>query len=474
MHAVVAPRLFSVVLAAGKGTRMKSARPKVLHAVLGKSLVNWVIDAVFAAGATDVVGVVGHGADAVTAELKARYGTRVSTVVQSEQRGTGHAVLCALPAVPDDVDDVLIVCGDTPRLGAEQLRALVAQRRTTNAFVAMWTTIVNEPRGYGRIARNAAGAVQAIVEEKDATPEQRAISEINPGVYCVSAAFLRRALPQLTPNNAAGELYLTDIIALAVAERAGSVATLVVDVDLTQGINDRVQLAEAETWARSHRARQLRLDGVTIVNDANTTIEADVVVGTDVTIEPGVSLRGTTIIGNTVTIGQGSVITNCRLDDGVVVHPYSVCDNAYVRSAAVVGPFARLRPEADVGVGAHVGNFVELKKTKLGAGSKANHLAYLGDADIGAGVNVGAGTITCNYDGIGKHKTTINDGVFVGSNSTLVAPLVVGEGAYVAAGSVVTDAVPADAIAFGRARQENKNGRAADLRARNAERAKKR
>lgn len=473
MHAAVAPRLFSVVLAAGKGTRMKSARPKVLHPVLGKPLVDWVIDAVFAAGATDVVGVVGHGAEAVTAELRARYGSRVATVVQTEQRGTGHAVLCALPAIPDDVDDVLIVCGDTPRLGAEQLRALVLQRRTSNASVAMWTTIVHEPRGYGRIARDAAGTVQAIVEEKDATEAQRAITEINPGVYCVSAAFLRRALPQLSPNNAAGELYLTDIIALAVAERAGSVATLVVDVDLTQGINDRVQLAEAEAWARTQRARQLRLDGVTIVNEASTTIEADVVVGTDVTIEPGAALRGNTIVGNNVTIGQGSVITNCRLDDGVVVHPYSVCDNAYVRSNAVVGPFARLRPEADVGVGAHVGNFVELKKTKLGAGSKANHLAYLGDADIGAGVNVGAGTITCNYDGIGKHKTSINDGVFVGSNSTLVAPIAIGEGAYIAAGSVVTDAVPADAIAFGRARQENKTGRAADLRARNAARAKK-
>jgi bifunctional UDP-N-acetylglucosamine pyrophosphorylase/glucosamine-1-phosphate N-acetyltransferase len=473
MHATAAPRLFSVVLAAGKGTRMKSARPKVLHPVLGKPLVDWVIDAVFSAGATDVVGVVGHGAEAVTAELRARYGSRVGTVVQADQRGTGHAVLCALPAIPDDVDDVLIVCGDTPRLGAEQLRALVDQRRTSNALVAMWTTIVSEPRGYGRIARDDAGAVQSIVEEKDATPAQRAITEINPGVYCVQAAFLRASLPKLTPNNAAGELYLTDIIALAVAARAGSVVTCVVDVDLTQGINDRVQLAEAEAWARARRARQLRLDGVTIVNEASTTIEADVVVGTDVTIEPGVSLRGQTIIGNTVTIGQGSVITNCRLDDGVVVHPYSVCDNALVRGNAVVGPFARLRPEADVGVGAHVGNFVELKKTKLGAGSKANHLAYLGDADIGAGVNVGAGTITCNYDGIGKHKTTISDGVFVGSNSTLVAPLAIGEGAYIAAGSVVTDAVPNDAIAFGRARQENKAGRAADLRARNAARAKK-
>jgi len=468
------PRLFAILLAAGKGTRMKSALPKVLHTVLGKPLVSWAVDAVVAAGASDVVAVVGHGAEQVTSTLRHRHGARVQTTVQAEQRGTGHAVLCALPAVPDDVVDVLIVCGDTPRLGAAELTALVEQRRRLQSLVALWTTTVDAPKGYGRIVRDGDQRVRAIVEEKDATDDQRALREINPGVYCVDAVFLRRALPRLTAENAAGELYLTDLIALAVAEDARSVSALVVDVDLTQGINDRVQLAEAEAWARQHRARQLRTDGVTIREAAGTTIDADVVCGIDVTIEPGVALRGSTRIGNNVVIGQGAVITDCVIEDDVVIHPYSVCDKAHVRKAAIVGPFARLRPDADVGVGAHVGNFVELKKTILGAGSKANHLAYLGDAVIGDGVNVGAGTITCNYDGIGKHQTVLGDGVFVGSNSTLVAPLLVGAGAYIAAGSVVTDDVPADAVAFGRARQITKEDRAPVVRAKNAERAGKR
>ena len=473
MVASAPPRLFAILLAAGKGTRMKSALPKVLHTVLGKPLVSWAVDAVVAAGASDVVAVIGHGAGLVASTLTQRHGSLVQTVVQAEQRGTGHAVLCALPAIPADVDDVLIVCGDTPRLGADELARLVEQRRRLGSLVALWTTTVAQPQGYGRIVRDKDQYVQAIVEEKDATDEQRALREINPGVYCVDAAFLRRALPLLTADNAAGELYLTDLVALAVRDNAHSVSGLSVDVDLTQGINDRVQLADAEAWARTARARQLRVDGVTIREAAGTTVEADVVCGIDVTIEPGVALRGKTRIGNNVVVGQGSVVTDCVIDDDVVIQPYSVCDRAHVRRGAVVGPFARLRPEADVGVGAHVGNFVELKKTILGAGSKANHLAYLGDAVIGDGVNVGAGTITCNYDGIGKHQTVLGDGVFVGSNSTLVAPLLVGAGAYVAAGSVITQDVPADALALGRARQANKEGRATAVRLKNAERARK-
>ncbi|HEY1100414.1 MAG TPA: bifunctional UDP-N-acetylglucosamine diphosphorylase/glucosamine-1-phosphate N-acetyltransferase GlmU [Myxococcota bacterium] len=473
---VAASRLFAILLAAGKGTRMKSALPKVLHPVLGKPLVSWAVDAVVAAGASDVVAVIGHGAGHVASVLKTRHGDRVSTVVQEQQNGTGHAVLCALPAVPADVDDVLIVCGDTPRLGAAELKALVALRRRDAALLALWTTRVETPKGYGRIVRDAsqpAGHVVGIVEEKDATEQQRAITEINPGVYCVEAAFLRRALPKLTANNAAGELYLTDLVALAVGERADAIAALDVDVDLTQGINDRVQLSEAEQWARARRARQLRLDGVTIVDERTVTVDSDVVVGIDVTIEPGVALTGKTRIGNNVHIGQGAVITDCVIDDDVVIHPYSVCDKAHVRSKAVVGPFARLRPDADVGEGAHVGNFVELKKTVLGSGSKANHLAYLGDAVIGTGVNVGAGTITCNYDGIGKHQTVLGDDVFVGSNSTLVAPVLVGKGAYIGAASVITENVPADALALGRARQVTKERRAAEIREKNAARAGK-
>jgi len=463
----------AVILAAGKGTRMKSARPKVLHPVLGKPLVSWSIEAVGGAAVGDVTCVVGHGKDEVVAVLQARHGAGVRTVVQTEQRGTGHAVMVALPSLSPTVTEVLVVCGDTPRLDAARLAELIALRRTENARVALWTTRLPEPRGYGRIVRDGSGAIVAIVEEKDATDAQRHLSEVNPGVYCFDAAFLRQGLPQLTSNNAAGELYLTDLIAVAVKAGAGSVVGLAVDEDITLGINDRVQLAMAEKWARARRVASLRLAGVTVTDEAGVVVDSDVVCGEDTTIAASVALHGTTRVGSRVSIGQGCVITNCTIDDDVVIHPYSVCDGAHVRAGAVVGPFARLRPQADVGEGAHVGNFVELKKTVLGKGSKANHLAYLGDAVIGSGVNVGAGTITCNYDGHGKYQTTLEDDVFVGSNSTLVAPITVGQGAYVAAGSVVTEDVPGDAVAFGRSRQENKLGRAPAVRERNARNAGK-
>ncbi|MDP2345091.1 MAG: bifunctional UDP-N-acetylglucosamine diphosphorylase/glucosamine-1-phosphate N-acetyltransferase GlmU [Deltaproteobacteria bacterium] len=462
----------AVVLAAGKGTRMKSRRPKVLHEIAGKPLVSWSVDAVRAAGCSDVVVVVGHGSEAVAALLDKRH-PGVRSAIQSEQKGTGHAVMMALPSIPAGADVVVVVCGDTPRISADAIAALVKAKGTSP--MALWTTQLKEPRGYGRIVRGASsdgGDISAIVEEKDATPAVLAITEVNPGVYAFDVAFLRAQLPKLTTANAAGELYLTDLVRLCV-ESGSNVASVDVDAGITLGINDRVQLADAEDWARTEIQRRLLLAGVTLKNRATTSIEADVVVGEDVVLEQGVSLRGSTRIGRGVIVGQGAVLTDTIVADDVVIHPYSVCDKAVIGTAAVVGPFSRLRPEADVGEGAHVGNFVELKKTKLGKGSKANHLAYLGDADIGAGVNVGAGTITCNYDGIGKHKTVLSDGVFVGSNATLVAPLLVGKDAYIAAGSVVTDAVPDDAVAFGRARQTNKEGHAKAVREKNAERKKK-
>ena len=461
----------AIVLAAGKGTRMKSQHPKVLFEVLGKPLVSWSVDAVRDAGADDVVVVVGHGRDAVASVLKARHGDLCRTVVQEEQRGTGHAVQVALPAVSNA--EVVVVCGDTPRLSAAALRALVAARRASQAPVAMWVSTVDTPKGYGRIVRDdgGQGGIARIVEEKDADDAIRAITEVNPGVYCFDRAFLVAALPRLSSNNAAGELYLTDVVALCRADGA-QVADTTVDFETTVGINDRQQLAEAETWAGAHRRRTLREAGVT-VDGESPRVDADVVVDEDVVIGAQVSLRGKTHLHRGVKVDVGCVITDCDIGEDVVVHPYSVCDQARVQARAIVGPFARLRPAADVGEGAHVGNFVELKKTTLGAGSKANHLAYLGDAVIGSGVNVGAGTITCNYDGIGKHQTTLDDGVFIGSNSTLVAPVRVHEGAYVAAGSVITDEVPADAIAFGRARQTNKADAATPLRARHQARKAK-
>jgi bifunctional UDP-N-acetylglucosamine pyrophosphorylase/glucosamine-1-phosphate N-acetyltransferase len=469
-----APNVATVVLAAGKGTRMKSARPKVLHEVCGKPMVAWVLDAVSGGGVDgDVIVVVGHGAEAVTAMLGGRYGSRVRTVLQAEQRGTGHAVQVALPSLSSSTTSVLVVCGDTPRIEGEQLARLVSLQREQRAAVALWTTHITPPRGYGRIVRDGRGAVTAIVEEKDATDAQRALTEVNPGVYCFDAAFLARALPQLSSDNAAGELYLTDVIALAVKEGA-AVASIAVDADITHGVNDRAQLALAERFVARRIVDAAMRNGVTVHDPDSVVIGPDVVFGIDVDVGARTVLMGRTRVGEGAAIGPGCIVVDSDVGEGAVVHAYSLVQQAHIGPRASVGPFARLRPAAWIDDDAHVGNFVELKKTRLGKGSKANHLAYLGDAVIGAGVNVGAGTITCNYDGIGKHVTTIDDGVFVGSNSTLVAPLVLGRGAYIAAGSVVTDAVPADAVAFGRARQTNKDGHARSVRERNAQRAGKR
>jgi bifunctional UDP-N-acetylglucosamine pyrophosphorylase/glucosamine-1-phosphate N-acetyltransferase len=471
----MSPSLVAIVLAAGKGTRMKSERPKVLFEVADKALVSWSVDAVTAAGCSDVVVVVGHGGDAVRAHLATRHpGAR--TAVQAEQKGTGHAVMMALPALAavDDSAAVVVVCGDTPFITTEAIAALVAARG--DAPMALWTTHLARPTGYGRIVRDACGHVCGIVEEKDANAAEKAITEINPGVYAFAAGFLRASLARLTTKNAAGEYYLTDLVQIAATSDAGAaprVNSVAVDAAITEGINDRVQLAAAEARMRDTIVERHMRAGVSFILKDTIFVGADVALGADTVVEPHASLRGRTVVGSGVVVGHGAVVRDSVVDDGVAIHAYSHLERCRVQRAAVVGPFARLRPEADVGEGAHVGNFVELKKTRLGKGSKANHLAYLGDAEIGAGVNVGAGTITCNYDGVGKYQTTLHDGVFVGSNSTLVAPIVVGEGAYVAAGSVVTEDVPADAIAFGRARQENKPGRAAALRTKNAARAGK-
>jgi bifunctional UDP-N-acetylglucosamine pyrophosphorylase/glucosamine-1-phosphate N-acetyltransferase len=470
---MITTRTATIVLAAGKGTRMKSRTPKVLHPVLGKPMVAWVTDAVIAAGVgDDVVVVVGHGADTVTGVLSDRYGGRVRTVLQAEQRGTGHAVQVAMSSLSPDVGSVLVVCADTPRIEAPALAALVALRADRKAAVALWTTTIVPPRGYGRIVRDAGDGVRAIVEEKDATEAERAVTEVNPGVYCFDAAFLRQALPRLSTNNAAGELYLTDVVALAVVANAG-VATMSVDAATTHGVNDRLQLAEAEAFVTRRIVDTALQNGVTIHDPGSVVIGPDVVLATDVDIGPRCIVTGRTRIAEGASLGPGCIVADSVIDEGAIVHAYSLVQQARIGRNASVGPFARLRPDADVGEDAHVGNFVELKKTRLDRGSKANHLAYLGDAVIGAGVNVGAGTITCNYDGIGKHVTTIEDGVFVGSNSTLVAPVVLGRDCYVAAGSVVTEAVPHDAVAFGRSRQTNKAGLASDVRAKNARRAGK-
>lgn len=464
-------KLASIVLCAGKGTRMKSRMPKVLHPVAGRPLGAWSLVRAFEAGASHVVAVVGHEAVAVQQGLATHAAGDLRFALQAEQRGTGHAVSCGVGSLDDDVDQVLLLYGDTPLLRAESLRALRDAKASAKGPLAMLTTRLDDPTGYGRIVRGAAGEVRAVVEHKDCSDAQRAITEVNPGIYLVDAAFLRDGLARLSSDNAQGELYLTDLVEMA-AERGG-VTALEVSFEETLGVNDRTQLAESERVLRERLRRRWMLEGVTLEDPSTSYIDATVTLGSDVVLGPGVVLRGATRVGSDVVIGPGCVLTDTVVEDGARLKPYSVCEEAHVGPAAEVGPFARLRPGADLRERARVGNFVEVKKAVLGKGAKANHLAYLGDAEIGEGCNVGAGTITCNYDGFGKHKTVLGDRVFIGSNSTLVAPVTIGADAYVGAASTVSRDVPSDALAIARARQENKEGYAARIRSRNQTRAKK-
>lgn len=456
----------AVVLAAGKGTRMKSATPKVLHSVAGRPMIHYSVRAALEAGAERVVVVVGHGREAVEAYLRAAFGDRVETVVQEEQRGTGHAVLVALPALASVAGDalVLILAGDTPLLRAADVRPIVeAAASEPSSPLAMLVASLPDATGYGRILREG-GRVVGVREHKDCSEAQRALREFNPAVYAARLAFLREHLPRLSPDNAQGELYLTDLVARAAAE--GGVVDRPVDASTVEGINDRAQLSSLEARMLQAIARRHQLEGVTIRDPAAVEIHDGVEIGADTTIERGVVLRGKTRIGRGVTVDVGCVLTDVLVDDGVTLKPYSVATESRVGPRAQVGPFSHLRPASDLGEESHVGNFVELKKTKLGRRSKANHLAYLGDGLVGDEVNVGAGTIFCNYDGFKKHVTTLEDGVFIGSDSQLVAPVTVGKGAYVGTGTTVTRDVPAGALAIGRARQENKDGYADRLKAR--------
>jgi bifunctional UDP-N-acetylglucosamine pyrophosphorylase/glucosamine-1-phosphate N-acetyltransferase len=457
----------AVVLAAGKGTRMKSALPKVLHPLAGRPMVYWSVRAALDAGAERVVVVIGHGRDQVEGYLKATFGDRIETVVQEQQRGTGHAVLMALPALARTTDDaiVLITAGDTPLLRAEDLRSLVAVAAASpGSPLSMLVATLPDATGYGRILRDG-DRVIGVKEQKDCSDTERAIREWNPGVYAARLAFLRKHLPELRPDNAQGELYLTDLVAHAAATKGG-VADRPVDPAAVEGINDRAQLAALERRILREIAHRHMLAGVTIRDPETVEIHDGVEIESDTTIERGAVLRGATKIGSGVTIDVGCVLTDVTVEAGAHLKPYSVATESKIGGRAQVGPFTHLRPASDLGEESHVGNFVELKKTRLGKGSKANHLAYLGDGIVGEGVNVGAGTIFCNYDGFRKHVTTLEDGVFIGSDSQLVAPVTVGKGAYVATGTTVTRDVPAGALAIGRTRQENKEGYADRLKGR--------
>ena len=456
--------MIAIVLAAGEGKRMKSSLPKVLHPIAERPLLAWVVEAALEAGVDRVVAVVGHGRGAVEAMLVARFGDRVATVHQPAQMGTGHAVRCALPAFANHDGDVLILYGDCPLIPANAIEALGAAKLASGKKLALLTATIGDPTGYGRIVRGADGAVAAIVEHRDASDAERAIAEVNPGIYAIDAAFLRQALDRLGSDNDQGEIYLTDVVAMAAA--AGGVADVSWDMAELRGINDRYELALCAATMRLRIARRHALEGVTIRDPAHTDIGADVTIGVDAVIESGVVLRGRTTVGERARIDVGSVLTDVEVGRDAEVKPYTVAAESRIGDAAHVGPFSHLRPASELGPEAHVGNFVEIKKTTMGRGSKANHLAYLGDGIIGEGVNVGAGTIFCNYDGFQKHTTVLEDGAFIGSDSQLVAPVRVGKGAYVATGTTVTMDVPDDGLALSRVKQQNKEGYASRLRAR--------
>jgi bifunctional UDP-N-acetylglucosamine pyrophosphorylase/glucosamine-1-phosphate N-acetyltransferase len=429
--------LHVVILAAGKGTRMKSAVPKVVHALAGRPIIEHVVRTAVELQAVTTTVVVGHGADEVKAAL-ASY-PALSFVVQSPQLGTGHALLQAEPHLRNRTGTVLLLYGDVPLLTTGTLQQLLERHRSHRAALTVLTTALADPYGYGRIVRDNEGGIVRIVEERDASGEERAIREINSGIYALELDGLFDGLRQLATDNSQGEYYLTDLVA-ANRRRHRRVETLCIDDPAElRGVNTRVDLADLSRVLLDRTRRTLMLQGVTLEDPDTTFVESDVTIGEDTIIGPGVTLTGRTSIGARCHIRSGTRITNSTIGDDVTVLDHCVVVDSTVAAGASVGPFAHLRPGTDIGTGARVGNFVELKKTALGAGSKANHLAYLGDAVIGDRVNIGAGVITCNYDGVNKHQTTIEEGVFVGSDSQLVAPVTIGHDAYVAAAARLKD-----------------------------------
>jgi bifunctional UDP-N-acetylglucosamine pyrophosphorylase / glucosamine-1-phosphate N-acetyltransferase len=459
------PRIAIAIMAAGKGTRLKSKHPKVLHEVGGKPILAHVIaTAQRVVPAHDIFVIIGHEAERVRAAMA---GTGVNFVLQSEQRGTGHALMVARDALSSDVnkggskyDHVIVLSGDAPLITAETIQKLRDFHRAQKAAMTLLSADLDNPYGYGRVIRKGArGAdVQAIVEEKSATASQRKIREINSGFYAFDAPALYEHIDRLSTANAHGEYYLTDMAEVFHRTHKKVVAIKTEDAGEVLGSNTRAEMMMLDARLRLAKCRELLDAGVTIFYPHTCVIDSDVEVGADTVIEPFVQLLGKTKIGEDCRIRSYSVIGNSVLGDGVTVKPGTIMEDSRVGAGAVLGPYTHMRPGSEVGEGAHLGNFVETKKIKLGKGSKANHLSYLGDAQIGEGVNIGAGTITCNYDGVNKHKTVIEDGVFVGSDSTLVAPVTIGRGAYVAAASCITEDVPADALALGRARQSVKVG----------------
>ena len=460
------PRIAIAIMAAGKGTRLKSKHPKVLHEIGGKPILAHVIaTAKKVVPAPDIFVIIGHEAERVRAAVA---GTGVNFVVQTEQRGTGHALMMAREALAgNQYDLVIVLSGDAPLITAETIRKLSDFHVAQKAAMTVLSAELDNPYGYGRVIRKGGRRrvdVQAIVEEKSANPRQKKIREINSGFYAFSGAALYENIDRLSTANPHGEYYLTDMAAVLQRARKKVVAIKTLDAGEILGTNTRAEMMMLDVRLRLAKCRELLDAGVTIFYPHTCVIDSDVEVGVDTVIEPFVQLLGSTRIGADCRIRSYSMIENSVVGDCVTVRPGTIMEDSRIGAGAVLGPYSHLRPGSDVGENAHVGNFVETKKIKLGKGSKANHLSYLGDAEIGEGVNIGAGTITCNYDGVNKHTTVIEDGVFIGSDSTLVAPVKIGRGAYVAAASCITEDVPADALALGRARQSVKEGWAREKR----------
>lgn len=442
---------YAVILAAGQGTRMKSKLYKVLHPVCGKPMVQHVVDQVKKLDIKDIVTIIGHGAEKVRAQL----GDESLYALQEKQLGTAHAVMQAASMLEGKEGTTIVVCGDTPLIKAETMEALFKEHVEAKAKASILTAKIDNPTGYGRIVRNESGFVEKIVEHKDATEEERKINEINTGTYCFDNQALFDALKNVSNDNVQGEYYLPDVI--EILKKQGEIVTAyqTEDLDETLGVNDRVALAEAERIMRGRINEVQMRNGVTIIDPQNSYIEADVQIGPDTVIHPGTILKGDTIIGADCIIGPHTEIANCHVGDETVIRQ-SAAYNSSIGSHVNIGPFAHIRPDSAIADEVKIGNFVEIKKAVFGKGSKASHLSYIGDAEVGSDVNIGCGSITVNYDGKNKYLTKIEDHVFIGCNSNLVAPVTIGEGAYVAAGSTVTKNVPGNALAIARAHQVNK------------------
>ena len=445
--------IFAVILAAGQGTRMKSKLYKVLHPVCGKPMVEHVVDNIQTLNVSRIVTVVGHGAEKVQEQL----GDKSEYVLQAEQLGTAHAVQQAQSILEDLDGTTLVVCGDTPLIRPETMQALFDYHLAQQAKATILTAVTENPTGYGRVLRDVDGKVVQIVEQKDATPEQQLVKEINTGTYCFDNKSLFEALKLVNNNNAQGEYYLPDVIEILKQQGEVVAAYVTEDFEETLGVNDRYALSEAEAFMRARINERHMRNGVTIINPTATYISADAIIGRDTIIQPGTMIEGKTTIGEDCLIGPNSQIVNSQIGNRTSIHS-SVVRESVVADDTAIGPFANIRPLSEIGSHVKIGNFVEVKKSKLGDDTKISHLSYIGDAELGTNVNVGCGSITVNYDGKNKHKTVIGNDVFVGCNTNLVAPVTIEDNSFIAAGSTITEDVPSEALAIARAKQQNKLG----------------